>query len=72
MQTITTRIPDSVYKKLRAISDEFDRTKGYLVRKAVESYIDDIEDEDVAVQRIQAREKRITLEDIQKKYDLEG
>jgi RHH-type rel operon transcriptional repressor/antitoxin RelB len=70
MATITTRIPDELDKTLSNISSEIDRNKGYIVRKAIENYLETKGDILIALARIEREEEEISLEDIERKYDL--
>ena len=70
MATITTRIPDELDKTLSNISSEIDRNKGYIVKKAIENYLETKGDILIALARIEREEEVISLEDIERKYDL--
>ncbi|KJW05047.1 antitoxin [Rickettsia argasii] len=56
---------------LSNVAKEIDRPKGYIIRKAIESYIEEKADLLIALSRIEKREEVISLEDIKKKYGLE-
>jgi RHH-type rel operon transcriptional repressor/antitoxin RelB len=71
MITITTRIPDELDNTLSILANEVDRPKGYIVRRALEMYIEEQADLLIALSRIEKDEKTISLEEIEKKYDLE-
>ena len=72
MHTVTTRVSDDTHHKLEIIAHKTDRTRGDILRKALEEYIEDMEDVDIAIQRLNANEKRIYLKAIQRKYALEN
>lgn len=44
MHTITCHIDDILNKKIEAFAKEHDRSKAYVIRKAIESYIADQSD----------------------------
>lgn len=52
MQTVSFQIQEQLHSKLEYLAKLQDRSKGYIVRKAVESYLQDQED-------IQAAEKAL-------------
>lgn len=71
MTVITTRIPDELDKTLSVIAKEIDRPKGYIIRKALEEYIEDKADLLLALARIEKAEETISLAEIEKKYGLD-
>ncbi|BDU60813.1 hypothetical protein FLA4_12230 [Candidatus Rickettsia kotlanii] len=71
MIVITTRISNELDMILSNVAKEIDRPKGYTIRKAIESYIEEKADLLIALSRIKKGEEVISLEDIKKKYGLE-
>ena len=71
MTVITTRISNELDIILSNVAKEIDRPKGYIIRKAIESYIEEKADLLIDLSRIEKREEVISLEDIKKKYGLE-
>ncbi|MCX4079989.1 antitoxin of toxin-antitoxin stability system [Rickettsia rhipicephali] len=72
MTVITTRISNELDIILSNVAKEIDRPKGYIIiRKAIESYIEEKADLLIALSRIEKGEEVISLEDIKKKYGLE-
>ncbi|AEK74895.1 antitoxin [Rickettsia conorii subsp. heilongjiangensis] len=71
MTVINTRISNELDIILSNVAKEIDRPKGYIIRKAIESYIEEKADLLIALSRIEKREEVISLEDIKKKYGLE-
>ena len=71
MTVITTRISNELDIILSNVAKEIDRPKGYIIRKAIESYIEEKADLLIALSRIEKEEEVISLEDIKKKYGLE-
>jgi predicted transcriptional regulator len=45
MTTITARIDDKLIEKLNLISEKTERSKSYLIRKAIENFIIDSQEE---------------------------
>ncbi|WP_392506694.1 antitoxin of toxin-antitoxin stability system [Rickettsia sp. 2024-CO-Wats] len=68
---ITTRISNELDMILANVAKEIDRLKEYIIRKAIESYIEEKADLLIALSRIEKGEEVISLEDIKKKYGLE-
>ena len=50
--SISVRIPDNLASKLNEISKETERPKSFHVQKALESYLDEIADLQVALDRL--------------------
>ena len=71
MTVITTRISNELDIILSNVAKEIDRPKGYIIRKAIESYLEEKADLLIALSRIEKEEEVISLEDIKKKYGLE-
>ncbi|WP_016917494.1 DUF6290 family protein [Rickettsia honei] len=71
MTVITTRISNELDIILSNVVKEIDRPKGYIIRKAIESYIEEKADLLIALSCIEKREEVISLDDIKKKYGLE-
>lgn len=70
MTVITTRIPDDLNELLSRVAKEIERPKGYIIRKALESYIEEKADLLLALSRLEKGEETITLAELEKKYDL--
>ena len=51
-KAISVRLPDSLAKRLGRAAKETDRSRSYVVQKAVEAYLDDIADFQVALDRL--------------------
>ena len=49
---ISVRLPDRLAKKLGRVAKETDRSRSYVVQKAVETYLDDFADLQVALDRL--------------------
>ncbi|WP_017442387.1 DUF6290 family protein [Rickettsia gravesii] len=71
MTVITTRISNELDIIFSNVAKEIDRPKGYIIRKAIESYIEEKADLLIALSCIEKGEEVISLEDIKKKYGLE-
>ena len=71
MHTVTTKIPDSLHNALSELANETHRPRGYIMQRAIENYLEEKADMLIALARIERGEETISLEDLQKKYDLE-
>ena len=73
---LAIRLPDSIEKRLARLAKRTGRTKTFYAREAILKYIEDLEDAydaERGLQRIQSgREKTIPLEDVMKRYGMEG
>ena len=52
---ISVRLPDELAKQLDGIADETDRPRSYIIQKALESYLEDYADLQIAVDRLHDR-----------------
>lgn len=69
-KTLTISLPFKFYKGLEAAALEQDRSKNYLVKKAVENYLEDLYFSKKAEEVLARNEPTYTLEEIAKKYGL--
>ena len=66
MHAVTTKLPDDLYDRLENLGQMIDRKKSYLVRKAVESFLEEREDYFIALHRLEQKNPRITLAELEK------
>jgi RHH-type transcriptional regulator, rel operon repressor / antitoxin RelB len=73
---LAIRLPAEIENRLDALAKATGRTKTFYVREAILEYLDDLEDMYTAEKRLEeihkGRTKTIPLEDLMKKYDVEG
>jgi RHH-type rel operon transcriptional repressor/antitoxin RelB len=72
MHVITSKISDDLYKKLNQLGEMIDRKKSYLIRKAIESFLEEREDYYIALHRLEQKNKRISLEELDANDNLEN
>jgi RHH-type rel operon transcriptional repressor/antitoxin RelB len=71
MTTITARIPDALNTSLDKIAKEMERPKTFLIRKAIEQYIleiqDDLQDSEIALKRSRVLNRKLyTMDEVNK------
>lgn len=49
---ISIRLPDELAKQLKEVAKETDRPRSYIIQKALESYLEDIADLQIALDRL--------------------
>ncbi|MGD8498168.1 MAG: DUF6290 family protein [Chromatiales bacterium] len=52
MSQITTRLPDELIKSLEEVASKLKRPRAEIVRQALERYLEDYQDLDLAVERL--------------------
>jgi predicted DNA-binding protein len=56
---ISLRLPEEVHSQLEQIATESDRTKSYLIRKAIERYLEEYADYRIALDRLHDKDDKI-------------
>jgi RHH-type rel operon transcriptional repressor/antitoxin RelB len=73
---LAIRLPDSIEKRLAKLAKRTGRTKTFYAREAILRYLEDLEDvydAERILERIRSgKEKTIPLEDVMKRYGVEG
>ena len=72
MHTVTTKLSDNLHNILSELSNETNRSRGYIIQRALENYLEEKSDILIALSRLERGEEIITLEGLKKKYDLES
>ena len=68
---ISVRLPDDLAKQLDGIADETDRPRSYVIQKALESYLEDYADLQIALDRLHDRsDPAISGKELRKKLGL--
>ncbi len=65
--SVSLRLPDELAKKLTDIAKETERPKSFIIQKAIESYLDNFADLQVALDRLQDKTDKIISSDEMKK-----
>ena len=50
--SISLRIPDNIHEQLEEIAEDTDRSKSYLIKKAIEHYLEEFADYQMALDRL--------------------
>jgi predicted DNA-binding protein len=70
VKTLTISLPANFYKGLEQAALEQDRSKNYLIRKAVENYLEDLFFMKKAKEALASDEPIVSLEEVMDKYGL--
>jgi RHH-type rel operon transcriptional repressor/antitoxin RelB len=57
--SLTVRVSDDIARRLDALAKSLDRPKSYIVKKAMESYLDEYSDYLIAVKRLNDKDDAI-------------
>ena len=68
---LAIRISHDIEDRLQKLAHRTGRTKTYYAREAILRFIEDMEDEYLALSRIEAPAKRWTLDELENDIDLE-
>ena len=66
------RIPTDIENRLENLAQKTGRTKTYYAREALLRFIEDMEDEYLALLRLETPSRRWTLEELEQGIDLEN
>jgi RHH-type rel operon transcriptional repressor/antitoxin RelB len=69
---LAIRISNEIENRLQSLAQKTGRTKTYYAREAILRFIEDIEDEYLALARLESPAKRWTLEELEQGLDLEN
>lgn len=68
---LVIRIPPDIERRLQQLAQKTGRTKSYYAREAILRFIEDMEDEYLALSRIETPTKRWILDELEQGIDLE-
>jgi len=69
---LAIRISHNIEQRLQHLAQRTGRTKTYYAREALLRYIEDMEDEYIALSRLETPTKRWTLDELEKEIDLDS
>jgi len=67
---LAIRLQPETERRLNALAKQTGRTKTYYAREAILRYLDDMEDQYIALDRLEHSGKRWTLEELEQRRDL--
>jgi RHH-type rel operon transcriptional repressor/antitoxin RelB len=69
---LAIRLPEKMEQRLDSLARKTGRTKTYYAREAILTYIEDLEDIYLSLERLEKPAKRWSLEELEKGVDLES
>jgi len=69
---ITSGMSDKIYNRLNNLDRAIGRKRSYLVKKAVRDFLEEQEDYFIALRRLEEKNPRISLEQLEADNDLEN
>lgn len=72
MNMLAIRISHDIENRLQHLAQRTGRTKTYYAREAILRFIEDMEDEYLALSRLETPTKRWTLDELEQEVDLES
>ena len=68
---LAVRLPEQLDHRLSTLAEQTHRSKSYYVKQALEAFLADREDHLLAIARLEKKNPRLTLEEMEKRLDLE-
>lgn len=59
VKPLTVRLSEEVMMALDRVADEVDRPRSYLIRRAVEAYLDEYAEYQIALERLRDKDDRV-------------
>ena len=69
--TLAVRLPPEVERRLSLLAERTGRGKASYAREAIVRYLEDLEDEQIALERLDDPDRRWTLDELERGIDLE-
>ena len=57
--SVSLRLPEDIHEQLKEIAEDTDRTKSYLIKKAIERYLEEFADYQLALDRLNNKDDEI-------------
>lgn len=57
--SVSLRLPEQVHAQLEELAEDIDRSKSYLIKKAIEQYLDEYADYQLALDRLNDKDDKI-------------
>jgi len=65
MTAFSLRLPDELYERLENLAKTTDRNKSYIIRRAIEEFLEEEEDYLVALSRLSSNEKSYSIDEVE-------
>ena len=69
--TLAVRLPPEIDQRLQSLAKRSGRSKASYAREAIIRYLEDLEDEQLALERLNNPDRRWTLDELERGVDLE-
>ena len=69
---LAVRLSENLEQRLSALSEQTHRSKSYYVKQALQSFLDDHEDRLLAIARLEENNERISLEEMERRLDVDN
>jgi RHH-type transcriptional regulator, rel operon repressor / antitoxin RelB len=69
--TLAVRLPPEIEQRLQSLAAKTGRSKASYAREAIVRYLEDLEDEQLALERLERPDRRWTLDELERGVDLE-
>ena len=69
--TLAVRLPPELEQRLSSLAKRTGRSKASYAREAIVRYLEDLEDEQIALERLDDPDRRWTLDELERGIDLE-
>ena len=68
---LAVRLPDQLEERLSQLAKQTHRSKSYYVKQAIQDFLDEQEDHLIALSRLEKKNSRLTLEEMEDRLGLE-
>lgn len=68
---LAVRLPDKLEERLSQLAKQTHRSKSYYVKQAIQDFLDEQEDHLIALSRLEKKNSRLTLEEMEDRLGLE-
>lgn len=68
---LAVRLPDKLEERLSELAKQTHRPKSYYVKQAIEDFLEEHEEHLLALSRLEKKNPRLTLEEMERRLDLE-
>lgn len=68
---LAVRLPDKLEERLSQLAKQTHRSKSYYVKQAIQDFLDKQEDHLIALSRLEKKNSRLTLEEMEDRLGLE-